>query len=181
MPTTASLPTFLPLPEAAAKFGMTEAILYERVQAGTIAAGILSDGEIVVSKDNILTTGAHNINDRLSAIKREDFEHLRGHAITVTEAAVKYGEKYGIKVIGQTIRDWVKRGYIRVLRESTGRGSYLELDEADVAYCVAIHTIRKQARIRTGFSLLDEDGRPGLLKHPSLSRYRREQRKTSSQ
>ena len=52
------------------------------------------------------------------------------------------------------------------------------LDEADIAYCAAIHTVRKQAGIRTGFPLLDENGRPGLLKHPNLSRYRREQRKT---
>jgi len=102
MPTTATLPTFLPLPEAAKKFGMTEAILYERVEAGTIAAGILSSGEIVVSKDNIVpkANNANDINARLRAIHREDFEHLRGETITVTEAAEKY------RIHRDTILEW---------------------------------------------------------------------------
>jgi len=101
---TSNLPTFLPLPEAALRFGMTEAILYERVEAGTISAGILSSGEIVVSKDNIVpkANGANDINDRLRAIRREDFEHLRGEEITVTEAAEKYGTHR------DTILEWTK-------------------------------------------------------------------------
>jgi len=168
MPTTATLPTFLPLPEAAKKFGMTEAILYERVEAGTIAAGILSDGEIVVSKDNIVpkANGANDINDRLRAIRREDFEHLRGQAITVTEAAKKYG------IVKRTILEWAKQKYIAVLKS----GYRMELDEADMAYCTAIHKVRKQTGIRFGAPLLDQTGQPYLLKHPNLSRYRREQR-----
>ena len=52
----------------------------------------------------------------------------------------------------------------------------MQIDEADVAYCSAIHTVRKQTGIRTGFSLLDKNDLPGLLKHPNLSRHRREQR-----
>ena len=167
MPTTATLPTFLPLPEAAKKFGMTEAILYERVEAGTIAAGILSDGEIVVSKDNIVpkANNANDINDRLRAIRREDFEHLRGKAITVTEAAEKYG------VHRNTVLGWAKQKYITVLRESVGRGSYIELDEADTAYCAAIHVVRKQYKSRA--KLLDDDGSPYLLMHPDLAKARR--------
>jgi len=167
---TANLPTFLPLPEAAKKFGMTEAILNEHVEAGTIAAGILSDGEILVGETMT------DINDRLRAIRREDFEHLRGDGITVTEAVKKYGLKHGIKMVRQSITLWVSRGYIHELDPGTGRGSRKELDEADVAYCSAIHVVRKQTGIRTGLSLLDKNGLPGLLKYPNLSRYRREQR-----
>ena len=159
--------TFLPLSEAASKLGLSEAELRSRVESGTIAAGKLPDGEIVVS----ITTKEDDINARLSAIKREDFKHLRGNPITVSEAAKKYGEKYGVKLIGQTIRDWVKRGYIQTLRESSGRGSYMELDEADVAYCAAIHAVRKQYKTRA--PLLKEDGSPYLLMHPNLAKARR--------
>jgi len=52
----------------------------------------------------------------------------------------------------------------------------MQIDEADVAYCSAILAVRKQTGIRTGFSLLDKNDLPGLLKHPNLSRHRREQR-----
>ena len=165
---TSNLPTFLPLPEAALRFGMTEAILYKRVEAGTIAAGILSDGEIVVSKDYIVpkANNANDINDRLRTIRREDFEHLRGETITVTEAADKY------RIHRDTILEWAKQKYIAVLKP----GYRMQIDEADVAYCSAILAVRKQTGIRTGFSLLDKNDLPGLLKHPNLSRHRREQR-----
>jgi hypothetical protein len=167
-----SLPQLLPLPEAARELGLTEAELRARVDAGTIAAGRLPDGEIVVSKDNLETNSATDINTRLRAIKREDFEHLRGQAITVTEAAKKYSKKHGIKIIQRTINVWANRGYVRVITP----GYKKVLDEADIAYCAAIHAVRKLAGIRTGFPLLDKDGRPGLLQHPDLSRYRRERR-----
>ena len=172
-----SLPQLIPLPEAARKLGLSETELRQRVETGTILAGNLPNGEIVVSTDNVIS-GVLDINSRLRAIRRKDFEHLRGQPITVTEAVEKYGAKFGSNLIGQTIRDWVKKDYIQVLRESVGRGSYMELDEADIAYCAAIQSVRKQAGVRTGFPLLDETGRPGLLKHPNLSRYRREQRQS---
>jgi len=168
-----ALPTFLPFPEAAEKLGVSERELRKRVEAGTITAGKLPDGEIVVSTDAKakITTG-DDINARLSAIKRSDFEHLRGTPITVSEAAKKYGEKHGVNLIQRTIDVWVKRGYVKVIDPNYPK----KLDESDVAYCAMLHAIRKQAGIRTGFALLNNDGSPGLLKHPNLSRYRREQR-----
>ena len=44
-----SLPQFLPLPEAANQLGLSEAELRQRVETGTILAGNLPNGEIVVS------------------------------------------------------------------------------------------------------------------------------------
>ncbi len=165
---TMTLPTFLTLPEAAEKFGLTETELRQRVDAGTITAGRLPGGEIVVSSERN-ANGVTDINDRLSAIKRDDYEHLRGRPITVSEAAEKYD------LVRQTIIRWANQTYIGALQESTGLGgTRMELDEADVAYCATIYRIRREAGIRTGFPLLDESGKPGLLKHPNLSRYRRE-------
>ncbi len=186
-----TIPTFLPLNEAAARTGWTVERLRELVAAGTIMAGKLPDGEVIIAVDESgtaietpaeaetgsderelpLAAAGDDINAQLAAIRREDFEHLRGNPITVSEAARRYGEKHNINLVGQTIRDWARRGYIRVLRPSSGRGSYMELDEADVAYCVSIHVIRKQHKSRA--PLLDENGRPYLLKYPKLAKARR--------
>ena len=151
------LPTFLPLPEAAHKLGLSEAELRSRVESGTIAAGKLPDGEIVVN----ITAKEDDINARLSAIKREDFEHLRGNPITVSEAAKKYG------VHRRTIVSWANQNYITVLTP----GYRMQLDEADVAYCAAIHAVRKQYKSRA--PLLKDDGSPYLLMHPNLAKARR--------
>ena len=164
-----ALPTFLPFPEAAEKLGVSERELRKRVEAGTITAGKLPDGEIVVSTDAKakITTG-DDINARLSAIKRSDFEHLRGTPITVSEAAKKYG------VHRDTILEWVKQKYIAVIKP----GYRMMIDQSDMAYCAVIHEVRKQSGVRFGAPLLDDDGKPYLLKHPNLSRYRREQRQS---
>ena len=74
-----TLPQLLPLPAAAQRLGLTETELRARVKAGTISAGVLPDGEIVVNTDVNVPTD--DINARLRAIRREDFEHLRGKAI----------------------------------------------------------------------------------------------------
>jgi hypothetical protein len=157
---TMSLPQLLPLPEAARKLGVSVSELRARVDAGTIAAGVLPDGEIVVSKENLQANNTADINTRLSAIKREGFEHLRGQAITVTEAAEKY------EVPRNTILEWAKQ-HITILKP----GYRMELDEADVAYCVAIYAVRKQYKSLA--PLLDDEGNPYLLKHPDLARARR--------
>ena len=104
------LPEFLPLPKAARKLGISEAELQARIESGTITAGKLPDGEIVVSvsNQNRPPNGGgegkvQDINDRLRAIKREDFEHLRGNPITVTDAAEKYG------IPRNTVLEWTKK------------------------------------------------------------------------
>lgn len=157
-----ALPTFLPLPDAARELGLSVAELQARVDAGTIAAGRLPDGEIVVSQENIEINGASDINTRLYAIKRDDFKHLQGQAITVTEATEKYG------LAGRTIRGWVSVGYVSIINPG---GYPMKLDETDMAYCAAIHAVRKLHKSRA--PLLDKRGRPYLLKHPELARARR--------
>ena len=163
-----SLPQFLHLPEAANQLGLSEAELRQRVETGTILAGNLPNGEIVVSTDSIINKEA-DINTRLRSIKREDFEHLNGQPITVTEAVKKY------EVAGTTIRGWMNIGYVN----AANPGGYpIKLNEADIAYCVAIHAARKKRGFRTGAPLLDDDGNPYMLKHLSLSRYRRQRRQS---
>ena len=90
-----SLPQLIPLPEAARKLGLSVPELRQRVEAGTIAAGVLPDGEIVVSKENIETNGATDINARLRAIKREDpnAEQLQKYDMSRFEALFLAGER----------------------------------------------------------------------------------------
>ncbi len=168
MPT---LPQLLPLPEAAKKLGLSLADLQARVETGTITAGILPTGKIVVSENELISQKnappGEDINAQLRVIKREAFAHLKGQEITVTEAAKKYS------IPGTTIRDWINSKYILIINPG---GYPMKLDESNIAYCVAIHNVRKMIGIRFGVPLLDDNGSPYLLKHPELSLYRRRRR-----
>ncbi len=175
-----TIPTFIPLNEAAVRTGWTVERLRELVAAGTIMAGKLPDGDIIVAVDESgtaietptetipderelpLAAAGDDINAQLAAIRREDFKHLEGQGITVSEAAKKYG------VPGPTIRDWMKAKYITVVNSNKYPA---KIDEADVAYCAAIHAVRKKYKSRA--PLLNDDGTPYLLKHPQLAKARR--------
>ena len=86
-------------------------------------------------------------------------------SITVTEAAEKYN------VYRTTIIRWKGKGYIGVIQP----GYRMTLNEAEVAYCAAIHHERKASGLGyRGVPLLDDEGLPYKLKHPELSRYRRD-------
>ena len=100
-------------------------------------------------------------------ILRRDYGKLIGQPITVTDAA----EKYNIQ--RDTILWWKKSGFISVLKD----GYRMEVDEADVAYCSKIYNERKNSGTLSGAPLLDDDGLPYTLKHPSLSEYRLRRRK----
>ncbi len=162
------LPQTISLPQAAQELGVSVADLRARIDAGTISAVETPDGEIVVLlRNGNNTTKTEDINAKLSAISRDDFAHLRGQVITVSEAAKKY------KVPRNTILEWADR-YIRVISP----GYRMEIDEEELAFCVAVYRVRKMIGVRTGAPLLDEEGKPYLLKHPALSRYRREYQNT---
>jgi len=116
-----------------------------------------------------MTTDRDSLNQQLQEITREQFAHLAGKAIKLNDAPNKYG------VNRRSLDRWVKAGYIRVIK--TGYGS--EVDEGDVAFCVAVHKVRRQYNI-TSAPLLEADGkRPYLIKYPDLSARRRETGRSS--
>ncbi len=185
-----TLPAFLPLAEAALVTGLDVETLHNWISQGKVIAGTLPGGEIavavrdgkVVMLENGLTNGqatgngehehegdVFELNVQLSRIKRENFKHLEGHPITVSEAHQRY------KVSRNTILAWVNLypHVVKVLVPSKGRGSRMFLDEASIAYLAAIHKTRKAFGVRSGVPLVDEKGHPYLIKHPSLSRVRR--------
>ena len=174
MTETPTYPLILPLSEAARKMGMDEATLRAMVQSRKLRAFIDPEGIMYVqmTQQGTLPVAvaetqqpqpADDINARLSRIRREDFAHLEGQAITVSEAARKY------KVPASTIHTWIHRGYLTTLGKV---GRHRQIDEADIAFCAAIYHVRKPFGSRA--PLLSEDGRPYLLKAPELARLRRQ-------
>jgi len=159
------LERLIPIHDAAKLLGLSETRLRELVQAGTIKGAILPGGDIGVS-ENAAEISA--LNENLMSIKRSQFEHVHGSPITVTEASKKYDTNRA------TILMWVRQKYIRILTP----GYRMEIDEADVAYCAAIHAARKGFGGQTGAPLLDSSGDPYLLKHPKLSEYRRRKKES---
>ncbi|HFC10151.1 MAG TPA: hypothetical protein ENJ54_09935 [Chloroflexi bacterium] len=166
---------FLTPEEAAAQTGLSAAELLKRAEAGKILSGmfdqtlriaVTQDGQVVEIAPTPQDDHGDDINARLRQIRREDFAHLEGQAITVSEAARKYG------VQRHTILAWVRR-YTHVIKVME-RGYRLLLEEAGVAYLAALHKTRKDFGIKSGSPLVDEYGQPNLIKHPSLSAYRRQ-------
>jgi hypothetical protein len=117
--------TFIPIQDAARITHMTPGELERLAQAGKIKAAMLA-GCIILSTHDL-------------PIRKEDSEeyqavaHLRGVSIGVRQAAEKYN------VASATISRWVERGLIRRVSGEVVRGQRVLIDEADVAYCVALY------------------------------------------
>jgi predicted site-specific integrase-resolvase len=146
------LPTYIPLPEAARKFGMAEAKLRDMVEKGTIKAGKLPTGEIVVSEQD---TQAQKPMPKEELPEYKKHAHLKGQAIWLMEASRKY------EISSGTLARWMKAGYITRL-SSDGYRTFV--DEADVAYCAEIYSQRNGQ----GKWLFNSDGTPYKLKIGSL-------------
>jgi len=128
----ATLPVFIPLSEAARKYGLEEAYLRQMVERGKIRAAMVA-GEMVVSEEEVKKRAEQ---EQHSGVKKEDlpeyseFKHLEDIPISISEAEKKY------EVPNQTIVRWVQKGFIRVIGVE-GRKKYI--NERDVAYCSYIY------------------------------------------
>ncbi|MEW6287658.1 MAG: helix-turn-helix domain-containing protein [Chloroflexota bacterium] len=140
----AALPTFLPLPEAARKYGLSQARLRSLVESGKIKAAMIGKN-IVVSEDEV--------KDQ-AVIRKEDLPEYKKHAylkgvpIWISEAERKYG------IPNPTIWRWMKSGIIARLGMD---GNKTLIDEADVAYCAEIYRSRNT---KQGRRLFDNNGLP---------------------
>lgn len=160
-----SIPTFIPIAEAARKYDLSENALTRLIQDGRIDAAQLPSGELVVSDESLNQKTKEQIIE-------EKFGHLRGKLITISEAAEKYD------VSRKTVEAWIYRNqYLNIIDDA----SYPKrIDEAEVAYCADVYHERQKRGIGHGVPLLDENGLPVLaLKHPELAQYRRKKRQTS--
>ncbi|GAB4477268.1 MAG: hypothetical protein Kow0088_15940 [Anaerolineales bacterium] len=78
-----TLPTFLPVSEAARKYGLEEARLRQWIEQGKIRAGVIA-GEMVVSEDEVRGQAIEE-----KGLRKEDLPeykkhaHLRGKALAL--------------------------------------------------------------------------------------------------
>ena len=150
-----TLPTFLPLSEAARKYGLDEAHLRQLVEKGKIRAGVVA-GEMVVSEEEVRGEAIQE-----KGLRKEDLPeyqknaHLRGIGIGINEAAKEFQIPY------VTIYQWMSSGVIKKLGR---QGQKVLLDKADVAYCAEIY--RKKGV--KGRKLFNPDGTPYKSKRETL-------------
>jgi excisionase family DNA binding protein len=150
--TTTPIENYTPLPQAAKRLKVTATVLQRLIDNGMIRAARLG-GTVAVAESELNQT-----------ITREQFEHLRGQAITIPQAAETY------QVNPETLRGWVRLGYIRILKDGYAK----ELDLADVEYCVAVYLSQGGGR---GKRIFDKSGLPYQMKHTEWADYQRERRK----
>jgi len=142
-----TLPTFLPVAEAARKYGLEEDRLRALIEKGKIRAGVVA-GEMVVSEDEVRSEAIQE-----KGLRKEDLPeyqkhaHLKGQAIWISKASRDY------QIPHPTILKWVRAGIIRTLGREANR---LLVDEADVAYCAEIY----RKRGKPGRVLFNPDGTP---------------------
>lgn len=97
------------------------------------------------------------------AILNGEYKALRGHEITITEAAEKYD------VPRPTVQGWVSQsGYLEPLDHHAYPVTF---DEAEIAYLVDIYRQRRKHGSKA--PLVDGDGLPYELKRPDVANYRR--------
>ncbi|MEP0807636.1 MAG: hypothetical protein HRF47_19330 [Chloroflexota bacterium] len=140
----AALPHLLPLPEAARKYGVSQARLKSLIDNGKINAAMIGE-EIVVNEDEVRSQAVTRKED-LPEYKKH--AHLKGTPIWISEAARKYDIPH------PTISRWVRAGIIGQLGMD---GNKNLIDEADIAYCAEIYHSRKT---KQGRRLFDDDGLP---------------------
>ena len=146
-----TLPTFLPIKDAAVKYGFKLLELKELVESGKIDAVQLPDGDLIVSEDRLKETLA---KDELPEYKK--YGHLAGNPIWLSEAERQYG------ISTPTLSRWVKAGFINKIGKE---GNRILLDEQDVAYCAEIY----HQRGGQGKRIFALDGTPYRTKETSLA------------
>jgi len=134
------LETYISLKGAARKYGVSIETLTQLVRDGIIRLARTKEGDSVITVSTVDNATATRII--LDEIRPEQYEHLRGKKIRVTEAARKY------QVDQPSLSNWAtKYGYIQVLGVGFQR---LELDAADAKYAADIF---KRAKELTGSSI----------------------------
>ncbi|MBT3392105.1 MAG: hypothetical protein HN413_17035 [Chloroflexi bacterium] len=119
-----ALPTYIPISDAARKYGYKVAELREMAESGKIEAVRLPDGDVIVSE-------AIKPN-----VRKEDLpeykmhKNLAGVRISISEASRVHN------IPTSTLTRWMQRGYIRRIGKE---GRKTILDAQDVAYCAEIY------------------------------------------
>jgi predicted site-specific integrase-resolvase len=161
MPSQPHIPTYIPFDQAARHYGLPKKVLTQKIRAGKIQAVQLPSGDLLVAAEN--NGQDYQTKEEIIAQK---FAHLKGQTINAYQAQQKYG------IYSGTFIRWARAGYIKIIHEEE---RLLEMDAADVAYCVYVYEQKKEAyggRV-SGVRIFDEDGNPYQVKYPDLAAQRR--------
>jgi hypothetical protein len=155
--TILALPTYLPIPEAARKYGLDEARIVAEVEHGRIKAAMIGD-TLVIAEDDARQEARPLRKEDLPEYQK--FSNLDGIGIGIGEASEKYNIGFA------TVFRWFKKGLISEIERTTVQGGEkIFLNERDVAYCVEIHRkIGGQGR-----KIFDKKGMPVKPKTGSLA------------
>jgi hypothetical protein len=139
----AALPKFISLPDAAKKIHASIEDLRPLIEKGKIKAATIN-GEIFV--DTLTLPEQILKKEELPEYKK--FQKLQGVAISIGQAARKYGIPQG------TVSRWKIKGIIKLIRAEP---NYIFVDEQDVAYCAYFY---RQYDNPGGQRIFDENGVP---------------------
>ncbi len=123
--------TYLTVPHALKKYGLTENKLNELIADGQVTAYQLNDlddtTQTIVYDDDLAALLADQM------ITPDMFSELRGNFLSMNEASRKYGLNLGI------ISHWAKIGFLKYKADKNKK----LIDEADIAYMVRISEAKK--------------------------------------
>jgi predicted site-specific integrase-resolvase len=149
-----ALPTYIPIEDAAVKYGYGLAELKRMAQSGKIKAVQLPDGDMIVS-ENELEFPVIKTKEELQAYKEQHYADLAGKTTWISKAARDYSINHA------TIVRWVRAGYIQELGKEKNRRL---ISKQDVAFYATLH---KKFGMK-GRKLFDQNGLPQRPK-PSIS------------
>ena len=127
--TLSTIPTYIPVADAAKKYGYDLDELKRLAQSGKINAVRLPDGGMVVS-ENELEFPVINTKEELEVYKSKKYPQLAGKSTWISKAAREYN------VSQQSIGRWVRAGYIRKMGQDMNR---ILISEQDVAFYADMH------------------------------------------
>ncbi len=133
---------YIPLKKAARIVKKDPDLLYQDIAAGMIRAIKAAGSEILVNEKDLY----HDL-PKEERPEYKKYAHLCGVKILASEASRRYG------VSTQSISNWVKAGYIKMIERSTKR---VWIDEADIAYCAEVY----KSNPGQGKWLFNSDGTP---------------------
>jgi len=148
-----ALPTYLPIAEAARKYGMSVGRLKALINDGTIKAAMVMN-DLVVDEDEVR---AKTILRKEDLPEYKKHAHLKGTSIWISEAERVYN------IPNPTISRWVQMGFIKKLGV---HGNKVMIDRADMAYCAEIYHSRQT---KQGRRLFEKNGLPYKPKTGPLS------------
>jgi predicted site-specific integrase-resolvase len=146
MPSTTTLPKYIPLSEAATQLNIEVAKLHAMATSGRIKAIQLPDGDLAVNEEVVD-----------SPLRKEDlpeykkFSHLANETTWVSKAA----RDYNIPLV--TISQWANKNIIDVVGK---KGNKKLLNAQDVAYCAYIYEEFQNEGETQGRRMFDDNGLP---------------------